>query len=121
VVTTDAKATTPLVASAINVLVPPDEPSDTLRRLRRESPDGAASSEELVRLIAQRLWRAWGEALGPLDVRPATFRRWIAEADREIGLWARGDRPWVQVIDGIRGRVWRRALDGSTAGDTPDS
>jgi hypothetical protein len=36
-------------------------------------------------------------------------RSWVAEGDHEVWLWVGGDRHWAQVIDGLGGRIARRA------------
>jgi hypothetical protein len=87
-----------------------EEPRDLLGRLRRSLADSPGETRgEAVRLVAQRLKSKWAPALEPYGVRPAMLRSWVAGGDRELWLWVVGDRTWIQVVDGLAGRVARRA------------
>ena len=68
-------------------------------------PDGAAA---VARQLAEWQWRHWRGELATKEMTAEAFRAVALGYQREIWLWARGDRSFEQMIDGLRGRVLRR-------------
>ena len=88
----------------------PAEPAQLrveLRELALEAP--LVARDELVRVLATRLWRRWRAELAPRGMSPAWFRDEVGAYRRELWLWAIGERRWDQSIGGLAGRVGRRA------------
>ncbi|HVB04998.1 MAG TPA: hypothetical protein VNF07_01965 [Acidimicrobiales bacterium] len=65
--------------------------------------------ERFARRLAERQWRQWRAELAPLGLTAAAFRAIVLAYRQEVWLWGRGDRSWEQMMEGLRGRVLRRA------------
>ena len=85
-----------------------DEPRRLRERLGALAREGPENAREVVRRMVSALWRRWGEELMAADVRRAQLSRTANGYEREIWLWALGDRPWSQMLEGLRGRILRR-------------
>jgi hypothetical protein len=94
----------------LHELALPAEPAQLLGELRElalEAP--LLARDEVVRVLAKRLWRRWRTELAPLGLSSAGFRDDVAAYRRELWLWVVGERTWEQAIGGLAGRVSRRA------------
>ena len=83
-----------------------------LRLLIGESSAGAA--EEVALALTARQWRRWRSELVPLGASAASFRKLGLGYRREIWLWAIGDRPWEQMMEGLVGRCLREFASDAT-------
>lgn len=91
------------------LLKAPSEPvllARNLRRLLGEDPEKAHL--DIPKRLSARLWRDWGEELRHAGATPRLLRLICAGYEREIWLWLLGDRPWSQMLSGLRGRLLRR-------------
>ena len=87
----------------------PSEPvllARNLRRLLGEDPERAHL--DIPKRLSARLWRVWGVELRQAGATPRLLRLTCAGYEREIWLWLLGDRPWSQMLSGLRGRLLRR-------------
>ncbi|HTW99111.1 MAG TPA: hypothetical protein VMD59_10055 [Acidimicrobiales bacterium] len=94
-------------------LATPAEPAQLLAELRDlalEAP--LLARDEVARLLAKRLWRAWRAELAPFGATAVSFRDDVAAYRRELWLWAVGERAWAQALEGLAGREVRRAVSG---------
>jgi hypothetical protein len=100
-----------------------DEPRDLLRRIRALARiDPAAARAEEVRLLSGRCWTRWRAELSAAGIRPADVRATIGGIEREVGLWAAGDRPWPALLATVRGRCLRHlSVPSGSEGDAPAS
>ncbi len=95
---------------ATAALAVPDEPGRLAGELHLLALDAPAMArDEMVVVLAARLWRTWRADLLPLGWSRARLTLELADYRRELWLWAIGERRWEPTIDALAGRVARRA------------
>jgi hypothetical protein len=85
-----------------------DEPVG-LRARAATDPDAVRAEIGSGRLIAAPLWKAWSPALATKGVDRPTLVAILRGYGYELWLWAAGERTWAQCLEGLAGRVDRRA------------
>jgi hypothetical protein len=88
-----------------------DEPVG-MRARAATHPDAVRAEIVSGRFVAAPLWKAWGPALGPAGVSRAALSAILRGYGYELWLWAAGERTWAQSLEGLAGRVSRRAGTG---------
>jgi hypothetical protein len=88
----------------------PDEPMDLKTGLRDALLDGqnwrAGFSDDIC--IGLWIWSRWQPALEPEGLSREDFVDVVVADQRELWLWLMGERPWIQFLAGLAGRVARR-------------
>lgn len=88
----------------------PDEPEDLKAGLRDALLDGqdwrAGFSDDIC--IGLWIWAQWQPALEPGGLSREEFVDVVIADKRELWLWLMGERPWMQYLTGLAGRVVRR-------------
>jgi hypothetical protein len=85
-----------------------DEPVG-LRARAVTDPDAVRAEIAAGRFLTGPLWKAWGPVLAPAGVSRATLSTILRSYGYELWLWAVGERTWGQCLEGLAGRVSRRA------------
>lgn len=91
----------------------PAEPLDLKVALRAavlgigEQPDRQASAID-ESCLGVWLWSRWQPALEPRGCTREQFVDTVVDLRREVVLWLLGDRPWLQVVSSLAGRISRR-------------
>ncbi len=98
----------------------PDEPADLKQQLSALLADqglDATSFPVAGEPVSARLWKAWEPRLSAAGIGYESYLDAVAEYQREMWLWANGERTWAQCVSGLAGRLVRRGAPGaSTAG-----
>jgi len=88
----------------------PDEPMDLKIGLRDALLDGqnwrAGFSDDIC--IGLWVWSRWQPALEPEGLSREDFVDVVVADQRELWLWLMGERPWIQFLAALAGRVVRR-------------
>ena len=88
----------------------PDEPMDLKIGLRDALLDGqswrAGFSDDIC--IGLWIWSRWQPALEPGGLSREDFVDVVVADQRELWLWLMGERPWIQFLAALAGRVVRR-------------
>ena len=88
----------------------PEEPADLKVALREALLEGRnwrdGFSDDIC--IGVWLWSQWQPALEPAGCSREDFVDVVIANRRELWLWLKGDRQWLQFVTGLAGRVVRR-------------
>ena len=95
-----------------------DEPVG-LRVRAATDPDAVRAQIASGRLIVAPVWKAWGPTLAARGVDRAALSAVLRGSSYELWLWAAGERTWAQFLEGLAGRVGRRAEAGAAKGRAP--
>ena len=95
-----------------------DEPVG-LRVRAATDPDAVRGQIASGRLVLGPVWKAWGPTLAAQGVDRAALSAVLRGSSYELWLWAAGERTWAQFLEGLAGRVGRRAEAGAAKGRAP--
>jgi hypothetical protein len=88
----------------------PDEPLDLKVGLRDALLSGQnwrnGFSDDIC--IGLWVWGRWQPALEPSGMSREEFVDVVIADQRELWLWLMGERPWIQFLSSLAGRVSRR-------------
>jgi hypothetical protein len=85
----------------------PPEPAEL--RANRGTGWTAERAEDNASRLSAILWGTWEADLLAAGFDRDRFRRVVEGYRAELWLWRAGERPWVHAVEGLIGRIERRA------------
>jgi len=88
------------------------EPVELREELRRDALSdrgGSGTAQGFEVTFGAWLWERWKDRLEPAGFDSALILEVVTGYRREVWFWLLGDRRWDQLVEGLAGRVTRRA------------
>lgn len=85
-----------------------------LRDLAEQQPARAREQLAGPQGLGGHLWDRWGDDLGRAGFDRESFHQVLDGYRRELWYWVQGDRTWHHCIEGLTGRLTRRATTRQT-------
>ncbi|HET9731194.1 MAG TPA: hypothetical protein VFP54_00840 [Acidimicrobiales bacterium] len=102
-------------ASCTDIAQAPPEPSELKHRLHRsvlDRPQEWHADDENRRPLSDWLWAQWNRELTAGGVDRRTLEDIVGGYRQELWLWLMGERTWAHTVEGLIGRIQRRAPVG---------